>query len=56
MRKFKFNAILYLINHRIRMDNPVVWIDNTHITLVEGQTALTLNIQDIENILTMMYK
>ena len=56
MRKFKLNAILYLINHHIRLDDPMIWIDDDYITLVEKQTALKLNIDDINNIETMMYK
>ena len=56
MRKFKFMTIIYLINHHIRFDNPEFWIDDKCITLIEGSTALTLNIDDINKIQTMIYK
>ena len=49
-------TLIYLINKRIHFDNPEFWIDDNCITLIEGQTALTLNINDINNVETMIYE
>ena len=48
-------TLIYLINKRINFDSPEFWIGDKCVTLIEGQTALTLDINDINNIETMIY-